>query len=91
MIRPQPKCLQCDKADVIDQTALDVTTLKESMLELKHGQIELKNAIVGDEFHPDGIRQKVDKHHRRILRIERIIWTCAGGAAVVIFILKVIL
>jgi hypothetical protein len=77
MVRQPVKCLQCDKSDVIDQTAKNVA--------------EIKDALLGDEFHKVGLIEKVSRHHTRITRIERIIWIGSGVAMVVVFILKVVL
>ncbi|KKN85539.1 hypothetical protein LCGC14_0278620 [marine sediment metagenome] len=74
---PNNTCTTCEKSSVIDQTAKDVD--------------EIKAFLLGDEFHPDGIKQKTARNAKRILRIERIMWTVSGAVAVIIFILKVII
>lgn len=75
---PSPNtCLTCEKSDVIDQTAQDVD--------------EIKAFLLGDEFHPEGIKQKTARNTKRILRIERTLYIATGAGAVIIFLLKFVL
>lgn len=74
---PENTCLTCEKSEVIDQTAKDVD--------------EIKAFLLGDEFHPEGIKQKTASNTKRIVRVERILWIASGAGAVILFILKVIM
>lgn len=71
----QPQCLQCNKAEVIDQTASDVK--------------EMKDALIGDKYRK-GYLEKVDRNHIRITRIERLIYIGSGVVMVVAFLVKFI-
>lgn len=76
---PQPSalnCVQCSKSDVIDSTASDVA--------------EIKDALIGSEFHPVGLIAKQQKDHIRINRIERLIYIGTGAGLVAGFLLKFI-
>ena len=74
---PENTCTTCEKSDVIDQTAKDVD--------------EIKAFLLGDEFHPEGIKQKTASNTKRITRIERTLWIASGAGAVILFILKVVI
>jgi len=74
---------ECSKSDVIDQTAEDIQSLKITV-------DRIDRALQGDEYHPNGlVRQRV-KDHRRIVRIERFLWTAGGAVSVGILIFKVL-
>ena len=72
----QPQCLQCNKAEVIDQTASDVK--------------EMKDALIGDKYRK-GYLSKIDRNHTRITRIERLIYIGTGIGMVLLFLIKFIL
>lgn len=74
---PGSGCSSCDKSDVIDTTATDVK--------------EIKVALLGDQYRPNGLVSQRAKDHKRIVRIERILWTAAGAGSVILFIVEVIL
>ena len=74
---PENTCIPCDKSAVIDQTAQDVD--------------EIKAFLLGDEFHPQGIKQKTASNTKRIVRVERMLWIASGAGAVILFLLKFIL
>jgi len=74
---PESTCIPCDKSAVIDQTAQDVD--------------EIKAFLLGDEFHPEGIKQKTARNTKRILRIERTLYIATGAGMVILFILKFVL
>ena len=57
-----------DKSEVIDQTAADVKDIKE--------------ALKGSDYHPNGLIGQRAKDHKRIVRIERFIWMMSGGVTV---------
>ena len=71
----QPQCLQCNKAEVIDQTASDVK--------------EMKDALLGDKYRK-GYLEKIDRNRVRITRIERLIYIGTGAAGVIVFLIKVV-
>jgi len=71
----QPRCLQCNKSEVIDQTASDVK--------------EMKDALIGDKYRK-GYLEKIDRNRVRITRIERLIYIGTGAAGVIVFLIKVV-
>jgi hypothetical protein len=48
----------------------------------------IDRALQGDEYHPNGLVAKREKDHKRIVRIERFIWTVSGGFTVGFAIFK---
>ena len=77
--RSQPErnhCQPCSKSKVIDQTASDVK--------------EIKDALLGTDYQTGRLYQ-IDRHEKRIGRIEKVLWTASGVAIVVTFILKVLI
>lgn len=73
-----PSCpYECSKSDVIDDMAQDVR--------------DIKHALKGDEYHPNGLIGQRNKDHKRIVRIERLLWTAGGAVSVGLLIFKVLL
>lgn len=87
----QGSCVICTKSEVIDKTAADVAALKGDISDIKIGQNRLTAALIGDEFNPDGLLQKRDRDHKRIVRIERVLYMVGGGAAVITALVKLFL
>lgn len=58
----------CEKSGVID----DIKTTVD----------RIDGALRGDIYHPEGLIEQRSKDHRRIVRIERFIWTVSGGVTV---------
>ncbi len=65
----------CDKSEVIDQTA-------QGVIDLKTIVDRIDRALQGDEYHPNGLVGQRAKDHKRIVRIERFIWSVSGGVTV---------
>ena len=44
---------------------------------------QVKGCLLGDEFHPEGLCAKHEKHGKRITRLERFMYLCIGGLTVI--------
>jgi len=64
-----PSCpYSCEKSGVIDDIKVTVD--------------RIDGALRGDRYHPEGLIEQRAKDHKRIVRIERFIWTVSGGITV---------
>ncbi len=52
--------------------------------------IDLREFLLGDEFHKNGFIAKSESHEKRIQKLEKINWKISGGLAVVVFVLTLI-
>ena len=68
---------ECSKSEVID----DIKTTVD----------RIDDALCGDAYHPEGLIEQRAKDHKRIVRIERLLWTAGGAVSVGILIFKVFL
>lgn len=66
-LKDTPTCpYSCEKSDVIDDIKVTVD--------------RIDGALSGDRYHPEGLIAQRAKDHKRIVRMERFIWTVSGGA-----------
>ncbi len=66
---------QCSKSDVIDAIKTTVD--------------RIDGALRGDEYHPEGLIEQRTKDHKRIVRIERLLWTAGGAVTILLIVFKV--
>lgn len=64
----------CDKSEVIDDIQTTVN--------------RIDGALRGDKYHPDGLIDQRASDHKRIVRIERFIWTVSGGFTIGLAVFK---
>ena len=67
------------------------TDLKSNIVELTKEILSIKTALKGDEFGQTGLVNKVISQEKRIGKLEKQSWKLAGGLAVIVIFVQVVL
>ena len=49
---------------------------------------EIHKALIGDEYRKEGIVHKVDKHDKKLNKLEYFVWVITGAVGFILFWLK---